>query len=143
MSRARGLLLGAWVVLLLSPPARADDASPPLRAFLVCEPPPGPGRFRCDAEVRVPDGTIQWAEVLVVRTDDFILPLRGRLGPRDASTHEPDIFRWSLGLVAKGKGTGQVVVRLRAVVCHGQVCAPVESEVATGVTVSGGPSDSH
>jgi hypothetical protein len=136
-------LVGASLGLLLSPVARAEDASPPLRASLVCEAPPGPGRFRCDAELRVSAGTIQWAEVLVVRTDDFILPLRGRLGPRDASTREADIFRWSLGLVAKGKGTGQVVVRLRAVVCRGAACAPVEADVATGVTVSGGPPDSR
>jgi hypothetical protein len=117
--------------------AAGDALRPPMRATLVCESPPGPGRFRCDVELRVSDGTLSWAEVLVVETDEIVLPLRGRLGPRDASTHDADIFRWSLGFVAKARGAGKVTVRVRAVLCHGQTCVPVESDVSSRVVVPG------
>jgi hypothetical protein len=72
---------------------------------------------------------------MVTRTDDFILPLRGRLGSRDASTRDADIYRWSLGFVAQGRGAGDVTVRARAVVCHGPVCDPVETDLVGHVVV--------
>lgn len=137
MSWRLALGVAGLVSLVTSgPSARADDAATPLRTTIACEAPPAPGRFRCDVEVRVASGTLSWADVVVVRTDDFILPLRGRLGPRDASTRDADIARWSLGFVAKGRGVGDVTVRVRAVVCHGEACEPVVAEVAGRVVVA-------
>jgi len=102
---------------------------------MLCEAPPAPGRFRCDVEARVSGASLSWADVVVVKVDDFILPLRGRVGPRDASAHDADIYRWSLGFVAKERGSGDVTVRVRAVVCRGGVCAPEETEVSGRVIV--------
>jgi hypothetical protein len=134
--RALSVVLAVAVALSAALPraAEAEDA-PPLRASIICEAPPAPGRFRCDVEVRVSGASISWADVVVVKVDDFILPLRGRLGPREASTHEADIFRWSLGFVAKGRGAGDVTLRVRAVVCHDATCGPVGTEVAGHVVV--------
>jgi len=133
------LLLALTGIAIPSAVARGDAPRPPVRATLVCEAPPGPGRFRCDVELRVSDGTLSWAEVLVTEADDLILPLRGRLGPRDASTHDADIFRWSLGFVAKGRGAGKLTVRVRAVLCHGETCVPVETDVSSRIVVPGAP----
>jgi hypothetical protein len=117
--------------------SRADAPAVPVRASIVCEAPPAPGRFRCDVELRAPEGRLSWAEVEVTFADDFVLPLRGRLGPRDAATHDPDIFRWSLGFVAKSRGAGKVTVRVHAVLCRGPSCDPVTAEVSGRVVVAG------
>lgn len=122
---------------VLSTTSRADAPGVPMRASIVCEVPPAPGRFRCDVELRASEGRLSWADVEVTFADDFILPLRGRLGPRDASTHDADIFRWSLGFVAKSRGAGKVTVRVHAVLCRGPSCEPVESEVSGRVVVAG------
>ncbi len=131
----RAVLVVAVACLASGRVARADDAAPPLRASILCETPPGPGRFKCDVEARVTDATLSWADVLVVKVDDFILPLRGRLGPRDAALRDPDITRFSLGFVAKSRGSGDVVVRVRAVVCRGGACTPEEVVTAGRVVV--------
>ena len=123
------------VASLAARDVRADPPVTPLRASIVCETPAAPGRFRCDVEVRVSSGTLSWADVMVTKTDDFILPLRGRLGSRDASTRDADIYRWSLGFVARERSAGDVTVRARAVVCHGQVCDPVETDLVGHVVV--------
>ncbi len=116
---------------LLAQPALADDAGTPppspLTASLVCDQPAAAGRLRCDAEVRTRAGTLRWADVEVVGVPAFIAPLRGRTGPREATTTGDDLWRFSLGLVAKDRGEGDVAVRIRAVVCSGEVCTPWES----------------
>jgi hypothetical protein len=136
MRRAPGIVaLVAGAVLAPSRGARADEAASPLRGSIICEAPQGPGRFRCDVEVRSPDAKLSWADVVVVKVDDFILPLRGRLGAHDASTREAGLYRWSLGFVAKGRGTGEVTLRVRAVLCRGDACDPAEVDVVGRVLV--------
>ena len=129
--------IAAMVLLsaVVSPEALADEPATGLSASLTCEAQSAPGRFRCDVEVRVADGELRWADVQVVKTADFILPLRGRLGPRDASSHERDIFRWSLGFVAKDRGTGEVTARVHGVVCRGESCVPTTVDVTGRVAV--------
>ena len=112
----------------------ADAGAP--RATLQCERAAAPGRVRCDAELRTSHGTVRWADVEVVQTPDFLLPLKGRIGPRDAATRETDLWRWGLGLVARDRGEGDVVTRVRAVVCDGDRCEPEEA-TATGHVVVG------
>jgi hypothetical protein len=118
----------------VSPVTRADPevlADPAvLRATLVCDQPAAPGRLRCDVEARGHRGALRWADVEIVSVAGFISPLRGRAGPREAATREDDLWRWSLGLVARERGDGDVAVRVRAVVCDGEACAP---EVAAAV----------
>jgi hypothetical protein len=129
------LVLALALVLLPTSTAGADDAPSPLQASIICEAPPTPGRFRCDVEVRAPGGKLSWGDVVVTKVDDFILPLRGRLGPHDAATHDEDLYRWSLGFVAKTRGVGDVTIRVRAVVCRGTECNPVETQVLGRVAV--------
>ena len=106
-----------------------------LRATLVCDQPAAPGRLRCDVEARGHRGAIRWADVEIVDVAGFIAPLRGRVGPREASTREDDLWRWSLGLVARDRGDGDVKVRVRAVVCDGGQCSPEVTAAAAHVTV--------
>ena len=126
----------SWLVAVASAfPTSARAEAARIRASIACEAPGGPGRFRCDVEVRSIQGRISWADVEVVAVDDLVLPLRGRAGPRDSSTHDTDIYRWSLGFVARARGTGTVRVRVRAVVCQETGCAPAETEVIGSVVV--------
>jgi hypothetical protein len=138
----RAPFTAAIVCLALAPSsrvARADDAGAVLHATATCEASPAPGRFRCDVAVRTPQGTtMTWADVVVLEAADFILPLRGRVGPRDATAHEPDIYRWALGFVAKTRGAGDIVFGVRAAVCKGESCEGVETRV-TGHVVVGSP----
>ncbi len=118
-----GWALGALLSVL--PVTAAADEAPALRAVAQCEPVPEPGRVRCEVELRAGAGAIRWADVQVDRTPEFVVPLRGRTGPRDAVTHEDDLWRWGLGFVARSRGEGDVALRVRAVVCAGGHCAPV------------------
>jgi hypothetical protein len=106
-----------------------------LRATLVCDQPAAPGRLRCDVEARGHKGALRWADVEIVNVAGFIAPLRGRAGPREAATREEDLWRWSLGLVARDRGDGDVKVRVRAVVCEGEDCAPEVASAVAHVTV--------
>jgi len=106
-----------------------------LRATLVCDPPAAPGRLRCDVEARGHRGALRWADVEIVRAAPFIAPLRGRAGPREAATHEDDLWRWSLGLVARDHGEGDVTVRVRAVVCDADACTPQVTAAVAHVVV--------
>jgi hypothetical protein len=133
--RLRSLSAASAVVCTLSSSAIADDAGSPLTASIICEAPPAPGRFRCDVEGRLSSGSFSWADVVVVKVDDLILPLRGRLAPSDATTRAPSLYRFSLGFVAKARGTGDVLVRVRGVVCTGEVCDAREAEVLGHVVI--------
>ncbi len=106
-----------------------------LRASLTCEHAAAPGRVRCDVELRTSGATLRWADASIVSTPDFVAPLKGRVGPRDAAAHDPDLFRWGMGFVARDRGEGEVVVRVRAVVCEGEACRPHEEVVTARVRV--------
>jgi hypothetical protein len=116
--------------------AGADADSTPLHASVTCDHAAAPGRLRCDVELRTRDAAIRWADVEVVEVTEFIVPLRGRAGPREATTHEDDLWRWGLGLVARDRGAGDVTVRVHAVVCHNEGCGPEET-MARGLVIVG------
>jgi hypothetical protein len=129
----RGALLSTIVSFPCGARAGVDAGTDPatLRATVVCDQPAAPGRLRCDVEARGKQGTLRWADVEIVKAPGFIAPLRGRAGPREATTRENDLWRWSLGLVSRERGEGDVTARVRAVVCEGEVCTP-EEVVALG-----------
>ena len=132
--------LAGSVVLGSSPRAGAadDGGASPVTVKMSCEPVDGPGRVRCEVEARVPSGTtIAWGDVVLLKTPDFVGALRGRIGPRDAVVHDPDLWRWALALVARQKGSGDVQARVRLVLCRADgACAPREASV-TGHVVAG------
>jgi hypothetical protein len=121
--------------VLGAPVGQAGADAGVLRATLQCEHVATPGRVRCDAELRASHGTVRWADVEILETPDFLAPLKGRIGPRDASAHESDLWRWALGLVARDRGEGDVVCRVRAVVCDAGSCVPEEVTAAAHVLV--------
>ena len=105
---------------------------------MTCEHVEAPGRVRCDVEASVgPGETIVWGDVVIVRTPPFVGALRGRIGPHEATSRDPDVWRWALALVAREKGGGEVEGRVRLVVCKGTKCLPRELPVTARVVAGG------
>jgi hypothetical protein len=128
------LAFALFAVLVVPRASFADDAAP--RATLRCDRVSAPGRLRCDLEVRVPGGTkIRWGDVVLARAPENLVPLRGRIGPRDATAREDDMWRWAFALVAREKGAGDLEGSARLVVCRGDACDPVIVPVKLRVEV--------
>jgi hypothetical protein len=107
-----------------------------VQAEMRCDRTEAPGRVRCEVEARVAPGqTIAAGDVVIIRTPSFVTALRGRIGPHDATTREPEVWRWALALAAKEKGTGDVEAKVRIVVCHAAICAPRVAAVTARVLV--------
>ncbi len=118
--------------------AQGDDAATPAptRATMTCERVDAPGRVRCDVEARVAPGeSISWGDVVITKTPPFVGALRGRIGPHDATTHDAEVWRWALALVAREKGSGDVEGTVRVVVCKAASCTPREVGVIGKVVV--------
>src|SRR5215472_10082269 len=94
--RRAGLLL-AGAVWAGTPSVTSADESP--RSQAQCEHAAEPGRVRCDVELRPAHGAVRWADVQVVGAPAFVAPLRGRIGPHEATAHEESLWRWGFGLV--------------------------------------------
>jgi len=124
--------------VLVATLARGDDAGarPVVAVELRCPGSQGIGRVRCMVEA-VPEGgrTINWADVVVVRTPPFATPLRGRLAPEDAIDQASDRWRWEFALAARTRGRGDVTVRVRAVVCDRGTCTPWQREITAPLVV--------
>jgi hypothetical protein len=133
-------LLAAGVTLALAARVRrvsAGEDAGALRVTMSCEHVDGPGRVRCEVEARAPAETsITWGDVVLLETPPFVSALRGRIGPREAVVHDPDLWRWALALVARQKGSGDVRARVRLVVCRRGECGPREEGVV-GHVVAG------
>jgi hypothetical protein len=129
---------------MLAPGARAkepDEAK--VTATMQCERATEPGRVKCSIEARAAGGrSIAWADVALLELPEFISALKGRIGPADATSHEPALQRWAFGLVAKKTGEGEAKARVRAVVCDvaggdaaAPRCAPTTVDVRATVHV--------
>lgn len=128
--------IGAWLVL--SSPALADTAPPELSARLVCPRRPGPGRVVCEAEIEVRVGVLAWADVLVLESPPFALPLRSRVGPSALHMKSEQRQRLQLALAATAPGSGMLRARARAVACPDATlrgCQPVVREMQAKVEV--------
>ncbi len=130
-------IVGAALALAIATRAHADtppDAPPAVK--MTCERIAQPGRVRCEVEARVAAGTvIRWGDVEIVGVPAFVTPLRGRIGPREATTREDDAWKWALALAAKERGTGDVQARVRLVTCAAGKCAPRQVAVTARVQV--------
>jgi hypothetical protein len=73
--------------------------------------------------------------VVIAKTPAFATALRGRVGPLEASVHEDTIWRWAIALAARGRGTGELAIRVRIVSCVKEACAPSELEARGEVAV--------
>lgn len=112
--------------------SRADDA--PLTASMQCDRAVEPGRVRCTVEARS-TATLQWADVVLIEMPPFAEALKGRLAPADSIARDATSERWAFGLIAKKTGDGEVKAKVRAVLCKGDRCSPVEIAVSTSVHV--------
>jgi hypothetical protein len=134
--RKLGVALACFAVLAASGLARGDEGAGDVRATMTCDRVESPGRVRCEVEARVGAGeTITWGDVVIVKTPPFAAALRGRIGPHDATVHDPGLWRWALALVARDKGGGDVDARVRVVVCKDGRCAPSAVDVKGHVQV--------
>jgi len=130
------VLLALPTLLGITAAARAEDDPGVPRATMTCDRVDSPGRVRCEVEARVGgDRSITWGDVILVKTPPFVSALRGRIGPHDATAHDPGVWRWALALVAKDKGSGDVEGQVRLVVCRGSSCVPSQVAVVGHVAV--------
>lgn len=141
MGRAVALLCLA--ALFTARAAHSQSPGPPDVApsvTMTCERIEQPGRVRCEVEARAPApataSVIRWGDVEIIQVPAFVVTLKGRIGPRDATTREPDVWRWAFALAAREKGSGDVSARVRLVTCKGERCAtrivPVSARVVVG-----------
>jgi hypothetical protein len=134
--RTLGVMLAVAAFLGAGGSARGQEDAGAPRAAMTCDRVETPGRVRCEVEARVgADQSITWGDVVLTKTPAFVGALRGRIGPHDATAHEPGVWRWALALVARDKGTGDVEGRVRLVVCHEGKCLPREVPVVGHVVV--------
>lgn len=119
----------------LAPGGGVAGAAVPLRAIVTCERAVSPGRVRCEAEARAEGAKITWGDVEITKASASLSPLRGRIGPSDATLKADDTWRWGFALVARERGVGHVEARVRAVVCVGDACVPETATVLAEVFV--------
>ena len=135
--------LGLLVVLagvVFSPGASAQAAG--MQAELSCRAEAAPGRVLCELKYTAnPGGRLVWTDALVTAAPEFVRPLRSRVTPerfKEAGSAERKL---ALAFVASKSGTGQVMVKARAVVCRGrgddERCRPESHDVAAEIRVGG------
>ena len=127
--------IAAAALLWASSVFGSPGAAVPLRAIVKCERAASPGRVRCEAEAHAEGAKITWGDVEIVKVSASLSPLKGRIGPSDATLKTEDTWRWGFALVARDRGAGQVEARVRAIVCVGTACLPATATVIAEVMV--------
>ena len=127
------LVLGAGIGSGGEPLARAAGPEDSMQ----CDRAGEPGRVRCSVEVRATEGLgISWVQVEIVGVPEFVVPLRGRLGPSEAASKEPSRWRFPLALASRRLGRGEVTARIRTVECNADKrCVTREAQVKTEMVV--------
>lgn len=117
--------------------ASAAPSAPQVTAR--CQPTLTPGRVLCEVEAELISGRLVWADAVVVRSPDFARPLRGRVGPAEATARTPRRVRLPLALVATEVGRGELRLTSRVVSCRDdERCTPFQVEVTAVVQVGQG-----
>lgn len=137
-----GIVGVATVGSLVPAPLRADEATP-VFATVSCAAAAKPGRIRCRAALELPIEAaaarrIRWAELVVVRADPGVTPLRGRLGPLDAETRDDARWTWSFSVAAADFGERSMDVAVRSAIepKAGGTSTPIVRTVRVLVAVS-------
>ena len=107
----------------LAPPAASSSSAPAPSPFLVaasCADVSKPGRVRCRVRLEISldlarTRPLRWAEVAIVEASEGVTPLRARLGPLDAETHDDAHFAWAFSLAAQHEGAMRLRVRVTAI----------------------------
>ena len=127
-------MLSCALLPVVSPGRGQPDA--PLRADMTCERIDAPGRIRCEVAARVTSPeSIATGDIIIVRMPPFLMALRGRIGPDDATTRDSEVWRWAFALAARERGSGDVEAKARVIVCHGGVCEPRQAPLIARVVV--------
>jgi hypothetical protein len=139
---AIGLFFGA--ISITSPRVIAADASPAVFATVTCTPASKPGRIKCRAVLELPieaaaKRRLAWGELVVVSAGSGVSPLRGRLGPLDAETHDDARFAWSFSVAAAETGDRTMEVALRGALEPKPSGPPTPVERRVSVTLSVAP----
>lgn len=108
----------------------------PLEIELDCQPALAPGRVRCQVKLRTrPEMRLAWADVLVVAAPEFARPLRSRVLASPGPDGEGQA---ALALFASRRGSGELRVRGRAVLCaesDESSCYPVIREARLNLQI--------
>jgi hypothetical protein len=133
----RWIVTSAIAALAYASDVQAEPAK--LNVSLQCERATEPGRVKCSVEAKPALGDqIRWGDVQILQTPDFAQPLKGRIGPREATSRDDAVWRWSFAVVAKHAGSGAIVARVRALVCSDKErCIPQSVEIQAVLQVGG------
>ncbi len=124
------------LVLSVTSALSASSAPPAPTVTARCQPTLTPGRVLCEVEAEVSAGRLSWADAVVVSSPDFARPLRGRVGPSEATARTPRRVRLPVALVATHEGSGELRLRSRVVSCtDDERCTPFERSVSATVQV--------
>ncbi len=129
------VVVAALVALGVASPSPSVADEPRATAAITCPRAPEPGRVRCEVEAKPPPGgaIVKWADAVLVSAPAFVTPLRARVGPSDATTHEDSVWRWAIALAARTRGSGEIEARVRVVTCIHEAC--VRTEIAVHATL--------
>jgi|GEM_PF-2837233 len=133
--KARGAGFGR---ALVDEPARpAEDAGDAgVQATLACERAPAPGRVRCEVEIRASSGTLAWGDVIVTSAAPSLTPLRARIGAPEATMSTASLWRFTLAVAAKQRGTARLEAKVRLVHCQGDRCEPRTFPIQADVVIA-------
>ncbi len=106
----------------------------PLHLEASCAPVVGKGRIRCTLAVESTHA-IRWAEIVVRESPSFADPLRGRVGPLEASLRTNRSWKWEFAFAGLKKGEGETLIEVRAVTCEGERCLPQTASLRVGLRV--------
>jgi hypothetical protein len=96
----------------------------------------------CDLDLDVIAGRLTWADLIIIKAPGFALPLRDRVGMREASERSATHLRLPFALIAQDTGEGLLTIKARAVWCKPttgtqESCISVTKTVTGSVSVTG------
>lgn len=130
-------------IFIFAPHTTSADGQPIVFGSATCTPASKPGRIKCRAVLELPiEATaktrLAWGELVVLTAGAGVTPLRGRLGPLDAETHDDARFVWSFSVAAAEVGARTMEVALRGTIEAKPAGAltPIERRVSVAIQVA-------